>query len=83
MNKTLKIAIYSGEIPSTTFIERLIKGLSSKENLKVYLFGIKQKKINYPRRVVDCSYKNNRFYKLMYLIKYWFLLSIFKNKSKT
>ena len=82
MNKTLKIAIYSGEIPSTTFIERLIKGLSSKENLKVYLFGIKQKKINYPRRVVDCSYKNNRFYKLMYLTKYWFLLSIFKSKSK-
>lgn len=33
-----KIAIYSGEIPSTVFIERLIEGLSSK-GYRVYLFG--------------------------------------------
>jgi glycosyltransferase involved in cell wall biosynthesis len=33
----LKIAIYSGTIPSTTFIENLIKGISTKH--KVLLFG--------------------------------------------
>jgi glycosyltransferase involved in cell wall biosynthesis len=37
MKKKLKIAIYSGSIPSTTFIEQLIKGISEKHT--VYLFG--------------------------------------------
>ena len=33
-----KIAIYSGTVPSTIFIETLIKSLSDK-NLDIYLFG--------------------------------------------
>ena len=37
MEKKLKIAIYSGNIPSTTFIENLIKGISKKHEL--FLFG--------------------------------------------
>ena len=34
----MKIAIYAGEIPATTFIERLVKGLAS-ANLEIGLFG--------------------------------------------
>lgn len=41
-----KIAIYSGVIPSTTFIERLIQGVSKGGNT-VFLFGELKKKGNY------------------------------------
>lgn len=37
----LKVAIYSGTIPSTTFIERLIEGVSA-SGIEVLLFGQKQ-----------------------------------------
>jgi hypothetical protein len=36
--KSKTIAIYSGEIPSTTFIERLIVGLVD-SGTAIYLFG--------------------------------------------
>lgn len=45
MVKKLKIAIYSGAIPSTTFIEHLIKGVSKTHT--VYLFGTKRKAVSY------------------------------------
>ena len=38
MGKKLKVAIYSGSIPSTTFIENLINSISN-ENIIIYLFG--------------------------------------------
>lgn len=41
----LKIAIFSGSIPSTTFIEHLIKGVA--ETHIVYLFGVKQSQKKY------------------------------------
>ena len=40
----MKVAIYSGAIPSTTFIENLIKGIS--KNNTVYLFGTKNGEYN-------------------------------------
>lgn len=43
----MKVAIYSGVIPSTTFIENLIKGVADK-GVKVYLFGKIYKKSIYP-----------------------------------
>ncbi|WP_242117956.1 glycosyltransferase family 4 protein [Aestuariivivens sediminicola] len=46
MKSKLKIAVYSGEIPSTTFIENLIKGLGQ-TGITVYVFGIKRKHISY------------------------------------
>lgn len=82
MNKPLKIAVYSGEIPSTTFIERLLLGLSKRE-VKVYLFGAQKKKIHYPNsniRVI--SYTQNRFNKLFNLLKYTILVFFYKNKEK-
>ena len=39
MSKALRIAIYSGNIPSTTFIERLIEGVAN-SGQKVLLFGV-------------------------------------------
>ena len=42
----MKIAIYSGAIPSTTFIETLIKSLSEKGH-DIYLYGRKQSQVYY------------------------------------
>ncbi|SDH87361.1 glycosyltransferase family 4 protein [Winogradskyella thalassocola] len=45
MGKRLKIAVFSGTIPSTTFIEHLIKGVS--QTHKVLLFGVQTKPVAY------------------------------------
>jgi colanic acid/amylovoran biosynthesis glycosyltransferase len=81
MNQPLKIAIYSGEIPSETFIERLIKGLS-KQNQRIYLFGVKKKKIVRVPSVKIIGYTHNRFSKLLHLATYGLLLFLFRNKDK-
>ena len=41
----MKIAIFSGTIPSTSFIERLIEGVS--KHHEVLLFGVQKKQVNY------------------------------------
>ncbi|WP_452231438.1 glycosyltransferase family 4 protein [Lacinutrix sp. MEBiC02595] len=81
MKKALKIAIYSGDIPSTTFIERLIIGLSP-EACEIYLFGFLKKKVSYPKSVAVFAYKNTRIQKALHLLKYSFLLFFFKSKEK-
>ena len=70
----IKIAIYSGEIPSTTFIERLIIGLSESDSI-VYLFGKQNKKINYPQNIQLFTH-SGRFNKLLVLIKYSILFLV-------
>ncbi|MEO8234795.1 MAG: glycosyltransferase family 4 protein [Flavobacterium sp.] len=80
MMQPKKIAIYSGEIPSTTFIERLIEGLSN-NGCKILLFGLQAKKVTYPKNVSIFSY-SNKWNKLFILLKYSFLLSIFKPREK-
>lgn len=47
----MKIAIYSGEIPSTSFIENLIKGVSEKPEFTVLLFGKKKARVKYQSNV--------------------------------
>lgn len=77
-----KIAIYSGEIPSTTFIERLIKGVAD-NGYQVYVFGSITKKTVYKSpniRVV--GYSKSKIQKAYYLLKYSLLLYLFKNKAK-
>lgn len=79
--RKLKIAIYSGAIPSTPFIERLIEGMS-KSDFTIYLFGIKNKKKTYSdRNIIISTYsgKINKFFRL-----FWFslLLYFFKNPEK-
>lgn len=44
--KEMRVAIYSGAIPSTTFIENLIKGIAD-EGIEVCLFGTRNKLTNY------------------------------------
>ena len=77
-NKT--IAIYSGEIPSTTFIERLIIGLAN-TNTTIYLFGAQNKSVKYPKNVSLFAY-SNKFSKIITLLNYSILLFIFKPKEK-
>ena len=75
-----KIAIYSGELPSTTFIERLIDGLA-RDGFSIYLFGFQSKKVSYPKNVFVVSY-SNRAKKFFLVIKYTFLLLFFKASEK-
>jgi len=46
----MKVAVYSGNIPSTTFIEILIEGLSN-AGFEIYLFGKKTKDVKYNSNV--------------------------------
>ena len=43
LNKKIKIGIYCGSIPSTTFIENLINGLS--KYFEVHVYGTMNEKI--------------------------------------
>lgn len=78
--KSKTIAIYSGEIPSTTFIERLVVGLAD-SGTEIYLFGKQNKPAKYSKNIKLFSY-SNRLSKLMFLIKYVILLRLFKPKEK-
>ena len=81
LKKALKIAVYSGDIPSTTFIERLIAGLSTK-GCELYLFGYRKKKVSYSKSISVFAYKNNKLDKALRLMTYSFLLLLFKHKEK-
>ncbi|WP_348799492.1 glycosyltransferase family 4 protein [Flavobacterium adhaerens] len=77
---TQKIAIYSGEIPSTTFIERLVEGLAD-SGKKVFLFGTLKKRKKYSKNVIVVAYEN-RLQKAFQLLYYGLLLMLFKNNDK-
>lgn len=70
----LKIAVYSGNIPSATFIERLILGLADNGH-SIYLFGKRKGKLKYPNNIIIAAYSNN-LSKGWLLMKYYFLLLI-------
>lgn len=59
-SKPLKVAIYSGAIPSTTFIENLIEALSEK-GLNILLFGKVYKHISYSKAVNIFGTPRNRY----------------------
>lgn len=80
MGKTIKIAIYTGLVPSTTFIERLIQGLAH-NGLHVYLFGLQRRQSTPLKNVFHFTY-TKKFSKLFILIKYSFLLTLFKARDK-
>ncbi|WP_298236978.1 glycosyltransferase family 4 protein [uncultured Algibacter sp.] len=82
MSKKIKIAIYSGDIPSTTFIERLIKGLANK-GVQIYLFGFIKSKMGYEKNVSIFGYRNTKISKVWHLLKFSVLLFLFKNKDKS
>jgi colanic acid/amylovoran biosynthesis glycosyltransferase len=55
----LKVAIFSHEIPSTTFVENLIKGLAE-NNIEIYLYGFKRKDIDYKNKNIKIIYFKNK-----------------------
>lgn len=64
----MKIAIYSGGIPSTTFIERLINAVAS-NGYTVYLFGKIEREIKYESTNIKIfSTNSNRFYSAVILM---------------
>jgi colanic acid/amylovoran biosynthesis glycosyltransferase len=50
----MRVAIYSGAIPNTTFIDLLVRGVANM-GIDVYLFGIKQNPVRYESKHV-CVY---------------------------
>lgn len=78
--KSKTVAIYSGAIPSSTFIERLIVGLSNTDTI-VYLFGQQNRKVTYNKNVQVIGY-GNKLSKLIVLLKYSILLGLKKPKEK-
>ncbi|MBR9859438.1 glycosyltransferase family 4 protein [bacterium] len=67
-----RVAIYSGEIPSTTFIESLIRTVNP--NFKVLLFGVKKQSFNYPENVEVHILPSAMLTK--FLLSLWFRIKI-------
>tara|TARA_B100001250_G_C19807826_1_gene794225 strand:+ start:1624 stop:2811 length:1188 start_codon:yes stop_codon:yes gene_type:complete len=71
----MKIAIYSGEIPSTNFIENTIFGLSSK--IQIFLFGKKKSKtLIYPKNIKLFLVPQGKFQKIIYLLSQFLLICL-------
>jgi colanic acid/amylovoran biosynthesis glycosyltransferase len=82
MNKNLKIAIYSGAIPSTTFIERLIAGIS-KAGYEIQLYGSLKEKVTYNSSLINVySFSDTKWNKFLFLSKYTILLFLFRRADK-
>ena len=65
----IKIAIYTGVVPSSTFLERLIEGLA-KKGFHVYLFGVKRKNPTPFNNVYHFTCTKKRISRLLHFIKY-------------
>ncbi|WP_048331114.1 glycosyltransferase family 4 protein [Bizionia psychrotolerans] len=81
MKRKIRIAIYSGEISSTTFIERLIRGVADSGHA-IFLFGALNDRPSYPSEVRLISYKLNRLSKLFHLMRFSILLTLFRTADK-
>lgn len=79
--KPKRIAIYSGEIPSTTFVERLIEGLAAK-NHEIFLFGALKSKPKYHFKNIKVMGYNGKASKFFIYVKYSLLLLLFRSSSK-
>lgn len=76
-----RIAIYSGEIPSTTFVERLIEGLAEK-NHQIFLFGALKKVPEYRFKNIKILGYTGKASKFFLYFKYSLLLLLFQASSK-
>ncbi len=69
----MKVAIYSGEIPSTSFVENLISGVA--EEHQVFLFGKKRKAYRYHQRNIKVvETPRSTIFLLFFIAKYTLLL---------
>jgi len=79
----LRVAIYTGEIPTSSFIERLIAALA-KQGVEVLLVGrIKESYANLDN-VIVAGYRDNRFRrlnKLLFFLKYLISFVLFRRKE--
>lgn len=80
LEKKMKIAVYSGVVPSTNFIENLLKSLY-RNNVQVIIFG-KKKEINYfeNSKFEYIYYPENKFRKIFFIFSQGFLFFL-KNKQ--
>lgn len=74
------VAIYSGNIPSTTFIENLIDGMSE-SGLRILLFGKKLKQVSYKENVQVIATPQSELPLIFFVIKEAGKL-YFKNRNK-
>ena len=80
----MRIAIYSGAIPDTTFIDLLVRGVAE-AGVDVYLFGTKQKSVKYSNKHVHIYTTPKNKMGLVLSIICWFvvLLIAHPNRIKT
>lgn len=76
----MRVVIYSGAIPSTTFIERLITGLAE-NGVKVLVCGYKTKAVNYPGLKIKVIGYSGTIGRIWIALKYGFLFSLIDQKS--
>lgn len=69
----MRVAIYSGAIPNTTFIDLLVRGVAE-EGVDVYLFGTKQKPIKYSNKHIHIYTTSKNKMGLVLSIFYWFVV---------
>ena len=72
----MKIAIFSGTIPSTSFIERLIDGVS--KNHEVLLFGVQKKRVHYNSKSIFIYATPNSKWKNLWVTFFRTLLLLIK-----
>ncbi|WMI69850.1 glycosyltransferase family 4 protein [Mangrovimonas sp. YM274] len=64
----MKIAIFSGSVPSTTFIEHVILGVASTN--EVLLFGVRERLHNYESKNIKCYITPKSHYKNLLISTY-------------
>lgn len=79
--KGFKIAIFSGEIPPPTFINRLINGLAA-QMVEILLVGHLKKKVSYAFANIKIVGYSGKISKLWIFLKYTVLLTLYKSKDK-
>jgi colanic acid/amylovoran biosynthesis glycosyltransferase len=76
----MKIAIFSGVIPSTTFVEHLIEAIA--ENHEVYLFGTQQKPKTYNAKTINVYANSTSTTKNLGIALYRFLLIVVSHPKR-
>lgn len=79
--RKFRIAIYCGEIPPPTFINRLINGLAEEGN-SLLLVGNLTQRVSYKSTNIKIVGYSGRISKFFILLYYSILLSLFRNKEK-
>ena len=80
MKPKLKIAIYSGAIPSTTFVEHLIEGIAT--NYDVFIFGVENKPKVYNSKNVKVYSTSKHFLKNIIKTKWHVFVLFFTNPKR-